>query len=200
MDELSDDELVARYRADPKSAGGQSAIEHLFHRHQARVAVWCYKLTNDVNSAADLAQDVFLKAFQRLDSFRGESKFTTWLYTIARHQRTDQLRSHTASAEYGATELPEALPDLRTEDISDRLERREADDLIRKLMRESLDETESQVMTLHYVREMSLDAVTRLLALKNQSGAKAYVVSARRKLARAIATWKAREVRGTSNV
>lgn len=39
MDELSDDELVGRYRAAPKSAEGQSAIEHLFRRHQNRVAL-----------------------------------------------------------------------------------------------------------------------------------------------------------------
>ena len=41
-------------------------------------------------------------------------------------------------------------------------------------------------MTLHYVEELPLDAVTRLLKLENLSGAKSYIVSARRKLARAV--------------
>jgi hypothetical protein len=53
-------------------------------------------------------------------------------------------------------------------------------------MRDSLEEIEAEVMTLHYVHEMPLDAITRLLRLTNPSGAKAHVVNARRKLNRAI--------------
>ena len=45
-------------------------------------------------------------------------------------------------------------------------------------------------MTLHYAEEFPLDAVTRLLKLDNASGAKAYIVSAKRKLARAVARWQ----------
>jgi RNA polymerase sigma-70 factor, ECF subfamily len=55
---------------------------------------------------------------------------------------------------------------------------------LRQLMQEALDETEAKVMTLHYVDELPLDSITRLLGLENPSGAKAYVVSARRKLQR----------------
>jgi hypothetical protein len=53
-------------------------------------------------------------------------------------------------------------------------------------MQSTLSEVETQVMTLHYGEELSLDAVTRALNLNNASGAKAYVVSAKRKLARAM--------------
>jgi RNA polymerase sigma-70 factor, ECF subfamily len=51
---------------------------------------------------------------------------------------------------------------------------------------EALDETEAQVMFLHYGQELSLNAVSRMLELDNKSGAKAYIVSARRKLNAAI--------------
>jgi hypothetical protein len=47
-------------------------------------------------------------------------------------------------------------------------------------------------MTLHYVNELPLDAVSRMLGLTNASGAKAYIVSARRKLRRAHDLWKSR--------
>jgi hypothetical protein len=57
---------------------------------------------------------------------------------------------------------------------------------MRKMWNEILDETERRVMTLHYVDEMPLQVVTRLLGLKNVSGAKTYVVSARRKLKTAV--------------
>ena len=61
-------------------------------------------------------------------------------------------------------------------------------------MAESLDETEAQVVNLHYYQEVPLDAITRLLDLSNPSGAKAYVVSARRKLSAAAQRWKQRPV------
>jgi len=51
---------------------------------------------------------------------------------------------------------------------------------------ETLDETEARVMMLHYGQEIPLHAVRRMLGLTNKSGAKAYIVGARRKLAAAM--------------
>jgi RNA polymerase sigma-70 factor, ECF subfamily len=199
MDELTDEQLVAQYRTAPASPVGKAALNSLFHRNHTRVAAWCYRFTSDIDIASDLAQEVFLKAFQRIDSFRGDSKFTTWIYIIARNHCMDHLRSVTVSAEYDVKELRDTLPDPRIEDASDRVERRQAERLVRKLMREALDDTESRVMTLHYVEEMPLEAVTRVLALGNQSGAKAYIVSARRKLSKAVSAWKSERTGGNGN-
>jgi DNA-directed RNA polymerase specialized sigma24 family protein len=58
---------------------------------------------------------------------------------------------------------------------------------------QELDEIEKQVFILHYADEVPLKVITRLLGLTNRSGAKAYIVSARRKLSRAVREWKARE-------
>lgn len=186
MDGLSDEQLVASHRAEKGRPSGAIYLDELFRRHRQRVATWCYRLTGNVDAAADLAQDVFLKAFQRLDSFRGESRFTTWLYSIARNQCLDALRSRPANAEQPQEVFLEELADTRAEDISVALEREQSEELIRELVRETLDETESKVMSLHYVEELSLDAITRLLGLTNPSGAKGYIVNARRKLSRAL--------------
>ncbi len=200
MDELTDEQLVAHYRTAPASPAGQASLNRLFHRNHTRVAAWCYRFTSDINLASDLAQEVFLKAFQRLDSFRGDSKFTTWIYIIARNHCTDHLRSVTASAEYDAAELPDTLPDLRIEDAAEGVERRQTEQVVRKLMRETLNDTENRAMTLHYVEEMPLEKVTRVLALSNRSGAKAYIVSARRKLLKAVSLWKSERVGSNSDV
>jgi len=152
-------------------------------------------MTGDVDSAADLAQEVFLKAFQRLPSFRGDARFTTWLYAIARNHCTDELRSRRTRSEEITDAPMDELADLRSEDVSSAMERRQAEDMVKHLIRESLDETETQVMTLHYVHELPLDSVTRILGLENQSGAKAYIVSARRKLSRAVSHWNHRKER-----
>jgi RNA polymerase sigma-70 factor (ECF subfamily) len=144
-------------------------------------------MTGDVDSAADLAQDVFLKAFQRLNSFRGDSKFSTWLYSIARNHCVDEMRSRALRPQEATGVVLEHLVDSGLEQVSRTLERRESALALRQLIQEALDETEAKVMTLHFVDELPLDSITRLLGLENPSGAKAYVVSARRKLQRIIA-------------
>lgn len=190
---MSDEELLARFRAEGRSSRGDAFLNELFQRHQKRVATWCWRMTGDVEAAADLAQEVLLKAFQRLDSFRGESRFTTWLYTIARHHCLDALKARAARPDASTEAVPDEIADQRAEDASLGMVRRESEKLVRRLMRESLDDTEAKVMTLHYVHELPLEAVTRTLGLTNTSGAKAYIVSARRKLARAVALLKSGE-------
>ena len=188
--EASDEELLEQYCRAPASSKGGSSLNQLFERHHSRVAAWCYRITGDVDSATDLAQEVFLKAFQRIGSFRSDSKFTTWLYSIARNHCLDELRSR-GGRPVETSEVPlETIVDSRSEDASQAVERGQSEQILRQLMKESLDETESKVMTMHYVHEMPLDSITRLLALTNQSGAKAYIVSAKRKLNRGITRWK----------
>lgn len=192
MADLSDEELVERYRAASGSTRANAFLDQLFQRHHSRVAAWCFRMTGNVDSAADLAQEVFLKAFQRLDSFRGDSRFTTWLYSIARNRCMDELRSRTQRPREDTEAFLDEMPDIRFEDVSLTMERRESAKVMQELMRQSLDETETRVMTLHYVEEMPLDSVTRLLGLSNSSGAKSYIVSARRKLSRAFSQWRER--------
>ena len=192
MDALSDEELIARYRLAPGSDRSRSFVEELFRRHQARVVAWCYRLTGDRTQAVDLAQDVFAKAYASLDSFRADSKFTTWLYTIARNRWSDTLRAQRSRTR----EAPDtAMFDDEPSTENDALAAIEASDarvLVRRLMNEALNETEKRVMTLHYGYDMRLDAITAALGLTNISGAKAYIVSARRKLNMAVRRWKNR--------
>jgi len=72
--------LVARAR----DAGDRRAFEHLLRRHQGLVRAQLRRLLGgDQASADDLAQEAFLLAWRRLDQFRGEARFSTWLYRIA---------------------------------------------------------------------------------------------------------------------
>ncbi len=190
MEALSDEELVARYRADPASSRGESSLNQLFERHHSKVAAWCYRLTGNVDSAADLAQEVFLKAFQRIDSFRQDSKFSTWLYSITRNHCLDELRSRAVRPVETTEFVLEQMIDAQSEDVSMRIERDQSGKFLKDLMQESLDETEAKVMTMHYVHELPLDSITRLLGLNNQSGAKAYIVSAKRKLSRGVSRFR----------
>ena len=190
MERLSDEALVERCRAETGSPVAEAALSELFERHHARVAAWTVWITGDANSAADLAQEIFLKAFQRLPSFRRDSKFTTWLYSITRNHCLDELRSRKIRPEEASDLLSDETEDLSLKGVISDMERRQSEELFRQLMQESLDEVENKVMTLHYFHEVPLDSVSRMLGLSNPSGAKAHVVSARRKLKRAYERWK----------
>ncbi|NOT07788.1 MAG: RNA polymerase sigma factor [Gemmatimonadales bacterium] len=71
-------ELVARARA-----GDEEAFGALYRAHVGRVHALCLRLAGDGAAAADLTQDVFVRAWQALASFRGESAFSSWLHRLA---------------------------------------------------------------------------------------------------------------------
>ena len=65
------------------AAGDRWAFERLYRQHVDRVFSLCARMTGDRVVAEELTQDVFVRAWQRLGSFRGESAFGTWLYRLA---------------------------------------------------------------------------------------------------------------------
>ncbi|HEV7424971.1 MAG TPA: RNA polymerase sigma factor [Thermoanaerobaculia bacterium] len=179
----SDEQLVAEYRRAHPDAR-ESFADTLFARYYERVARWCYRSTGDPDSARDLAQDVFLKAHRHLDSFQGTSRFGTWLYSIVRNESINRFRRSGPPLEDAAEALAE-VPSLEAgpEQIATENSRARR---LHTFLDQTLDEKERTVFTLHYGDDMPLDAITRLLGLENASGAKAYIVSARRKLSRAV--------------
>ena len=194
MRHLPDEDLVARYQAQPGSPDAEGCLDELFGRYRTKVALWCLRLGGNRERAADLAQDVFLKAFRAMATFRGDSKFSTWLYCIARNHCFNEVRVRAAGSEEAVDPILLEVADDAPGPL-DQLESAVSAQMMRELIAGALNELETQIMTLHYVEEVPLDKVTRLLNLENASGAKAYIVSARRKLMHAAERWKARSSR-----
>jgi RNA polymerase sigma-70 factor (ECF subfamily) len=63
--------------------GNEQAFAALFHLHKRRVYSLCLHMSKDVTAAEDLTQDAFIRVYRKLNTFRGEAKFSTWLYRIA---------------------------------------------------------------------------------------------------------------------
>jgi RNA polymerase sigma factor, sigma-70 family len=84
---LSDIELINK-----TIAGDQSAYADLVKRHQRFVFTLAMRFTKSREDAEEVAQDCFVKAYRSLDSFKKESKFSTWLYTIAYTTAMTSLR------------------------------------------------------------------------------------------------------------
>jgi RNA polymerase sigma-70 factor, ECF subfamily len=71
-------ELIARARA-----GDPAAERALYEAHVDRVYRLAFRLAGDADAARDFTQDTFIRAFERLHEFRGESRFSTWLHALA---------------------------------------------------------------------------------------------------------------------
>lgn len=182
---MTDEELLAGYREAWGSARA-TAVDELFGRHQTRIARWCYRFTRDREAALDLAQEILLRAYRNLDSYRGECRFSTWLYAIARNQCLSALQKRATEPVLLTKTIAAELPDLGAIDIQTQVERNENRERSWGFILRTLDRTEARVMMLHYGEELPLNQVSQMLGLTNKSGAKAYIVSARRKLSAAI--------------
>ena len=67
-----------------RAAGGEvAAYESLYRAHVGRVHALCLRMSRDRGEAEELVQDVFVRVWERLGSFRGESAFATWLHRVA---------------------------------------------------------------------------------------------------------------------
>lgn len=62
--------------------GDLAAFEELVRRYQQMIHALTFRMTGSSSDAEDLAQEIFIQAFRKLSSFRGDAKFSTWLYRI----------------------------------------------------------------------------------------------------------------------
>ena len=175
------------------ASGGVHESPHfsaLFERHYRYVVAAVCRISGRYDNAQDLAQDVFVKALLNIHTWRRDARFTTWR-AIARNWCYDDAKALAAR--------PREVPDEELKDSGPIVENaalralhlRESRRIIRRLMTDAqLDDTETRAFTLHYGGDLPLETVTARLGLKNRSGAKAHIVSAKRKLGRAVWRWR----------
>jgi RNA polymerase sigma factor (sigma-70 family) len=190
----TDEELIGRHQAQREHGRPPSAFGLLFERHHRHVVAWTCRLSGNYELALDLAQEVWVKVFTRLDAFRGESRFSTWLYAVTRNCFRDYIKALAARPrEVGGSALSTVDP-ITENDAVPRLEAQSARKLVGRLIEDArLDETERRAFAMHYGDDMPLAAITVALGLGNVSGAKAPIVSARRKLRAAAERWVRRQ-------
>lgn len=69
------------------------AFEELYRLHVGRVYAVCYRIAANAAEAEELTQDVFLRVWEKIDSYEGRSKFSTWLHRLATNRAIDRRRS-----------------------------------------------------------------------------------------------------------
>lgn len=85
---MQESELINRLRNKD-----EEAFRLIFNDNQKKVINACYRLVNDIDTAEDLTQEVFIKVFSSIDQFRGDSQLSTWIYRIAITKSLDHLRA-----------------------------------------------------------------------------------------------------------
>jgi RNA polymerase sigma-70 factor (ECF subfamily) len=83
-----DDEIIAECLS-----GNTDSYKYLVEKYQFRIINTCYKYTKNIVDAEDVAQEVFLKAYQNLSTFKSDSKFYSWLYRIAVNTSLNYINS-----------------------------------------------------------------------------------------------------------
>jgi len=112
--------------------GNREAFEYLYHTHNRRVYALCLRMSGNPVEAQDLTQDAFLQLFRKIQSFRGESSFSTWLHRLTvnvvlmrfRKKRCPEVsldETFSADEEGASPRIEIGEPDLRVRGTIDRL-------------------------------------------------------------------------------
>lgn len=87
---ISDESLVVAF-----AGGDQAAFETLIERYKGRIFRTVWALTGNYHDAEELTQDIFVTLFTKLTEFRGQSAFSTWLYTVTHNRvKNHKVRQH----------------------------------------------------------------------------------------------------------
>ena len=159
--------------------GKTEQYEYFLDRYGQQVCVLVDRIVSCQEDAEELTQDVFLKAFQQLSSFKAESSFSTWIYRIAtnlaisavRKKRNDVLRlDDSVCANLSDTQVEEALED-ESEEQMERLQQ----------AMNQLEADERALITLYYLEEKPLAEVAFILGM-TEGNAKVKLHRIRKKL------------------
>ncbi|MEZ4319876.1 MAG: sigma-70 family RNA polymerase sigma factor [Myxococcota bacterium] len=157
-------------------------VDRLFADHQDLVYATCLRYVGRPELARDLAQDALLKAYRKLPTFRGESKFSTWLVAIARYECLNALRKAGDQLTVdGIVEASDAAGSVLAS-----LRRREREILLQQAAAAVLDPEEQQAVWLRYGEGLPLERIEAVLHLEGASGVRGVLQRCKRKLQREL--------------
>jgi RNA polymerase sigma factor (sigma-70 family) len=151
----------------------------LMSRHQDFAYVIAYRMMGNIADAEEACQDSFLKAFKNLKSYKKESKFTTWLYTIVYRCCVDRLNKRKKEKESFSNFSSDELSKSNATEQEDLLEKQDRRKMIDHVL-DCLDEDSRLILTLHYWKELSLKEIQEIMGL-TESNAKVKLFRARKK-------------------
>lgn len=160
--------------------GDTNAFAYLINKYKDMAYTIAIKIVKRHEDAEEVAQDSFLKAYEKLDSFKGNSKFSTWLYTIVYRNSITKIRKKKVATsdidDYVMDNYSEGSEFPQIEAIKNGEQQ--------KYVREAIDrlpEKDALLITLFYMDESSIEEIEQITNL-TQSNIKVKLFRARKKL------------------
>lgn len=174
--------------------GRQQAFATLVARYQGYVFTIVMRHVNNRELAEELAQDVFVKAYKALASFKGNSKFSTWLYTITHNTCLSHLRKKEDETMFPGDEKMQIWAEGQSDarHPGTQLEQKTQQQLVNEAVQQ-LPESDGELITLFYKAEQSVEEISVITGLTT-SNVKVKLLRARQKLKDILETRYSREV------
>lgn len=163
MSQHTDQHLIAE-----TLKGNSRSYGMLVEKYQAYVFTIAIRVVKLKEEAEEVAQDTFVKAYESLRSFRGDSKFSSWLYSIAYRKALDRVRK---SSRQQTSELLEEITEDDTKFAENALEQMEAKERTAKIEEciMALPETDAALITLYYFEEKSVKEIAQVVNLSEDN-------------------------------
>ena len=146
--------------------GDQQAYAGLVSRYQNYVFTLVLRFIKNREDAEELSQDIFIKAYRALSNFRGESKFSTWLYTIANTTCITFLRKKKLEIHSLDNEKVFETADSKDSGFSaNQVEQKSKINMVNKAIA-LLNADDAEILTLFYKAEQSLEEIGSILNLE----------------------------------
>ena len=161
---LGDNEIISKVLK-----GEQNAYAELVSRYQAYVFTLVLRMIKSREDAEEVAQDVFIKAYRSLADFRGESKFSTWLYTIANTTSITFLRKKKLEVHSLDNEKVFEVADSKDSGFRANLvEQKSRVNMVNEAIA-MLSPDDAEIITLFYKAEQNLEEIARILRLETNT-------------------------------
>ena len=168
------------YLIDKALQGDTRAFGQLVEKYQAFVFTIAIRIVKVREEAEEVAQDSFIKAYESLSSFRGESKFSSWLYSIAYRKALDSLRTNKKNSNLELIEEITEVDSGTLENALSYIEEKERKEVIQKCIME-LNEQEAAIITFFYFEELSIKEISKITEL-SEDNVKVKLYRSRKKL------------------
>ena len=161
--------------------GDSSAFAVLVDRYKDLVYTLAMRMIKNKEEAEEVAQDTFIKVYKSLSKFKGDSKFSTWIYKVAYNTCLDRIKK--IKRQYNTVAIDEYTEhQVKTIDNAlDKIEAQEKQQAIKNCL-ELLPSEDSFLLTLYYFEELSLDEISKIIGLK-PNNVKIKLFRSRKKLA-----------------